>query len=253
MPVPTAQPAGAAVRAEHGRVLGLWQRFAAVPFALEATVVVVSFVSGLTTPPSDEPGIVAVRGSVAVLWLLGSCLALLGIRRRPELAWAVAFSCGVVHTVDIGAGSAVVVQAAVALFPIAVLRPTRTMAATTSITVATYGLLAVLVTGSWIAALSLVAWIVVAAAVGVAVRNQRRALESAQLRALQAEATRDEEAQRRVAEERLRIAQELHDVIAHHVSVINVQSGVARHLLHRDPASAQTALDAVREASRSAR
>jgi hypothetical protein len=109
------------------------------------------------------------------------------------------------------------------------------MAATTSITVATYGLLAVLVTGSWIAALSLVAWIVVAAAVGVAVRNQRRALVAAHLRAQQAESTREEEAQRRVAEERLRIAQELHDVIAHHVSVINVQSGVARHLLQRDP------------------
>jgi signal transduction histidine kinase len=75
---------------------------------------------------------------------------------------------------------------------------------------------------------------------------------AAHLRAQQAETTREEEAQRRVAEERLRIAQELHDVIAHHVSVINVQSGVARHLLQRDPDRAGVALDVVREASRAA-
>jgi signal transduction histidine kinase len=126
------------------------------------------------------------------------------------------------------------------------------MVVTTSVTLAAYGVLALVVTGSWAGVLSISAYIVTATALGVAVRNQRRALVSAQLRAQSAEATREEEAQRRVAEERLRIAQELHDVIAHHVSVINVQSGVARHLLHLDPDSAEQALDAVREASRAA-
>jgi signal transduction histidine kinase len=187
-----------------------------------------------------------------VLLMVLSCVALLGMRRRPELAWAVAFGCSVLDTVVAGVASAVVVQAVVALFPVAVLRRTRTMVGTAVTTLVTYSVLAVLVTGSWVAALSVIPSIVAAAALGVAVRNQRRALVSAQLRALQAEATREEEAQRRVAEERLRIAQELHDVIAHHVSVINVQSGVARHLMNRDPASAETALDAVREASRAA-
>jgi signal transduction histidine kinase len=86
--------------------------------------------------------------------------------------------------------------------------------------------------------------------VGVAVRSQRAAVEAAEARARQAEATREEEAERRVTDERLRIARELHDVVAHHISVVNVQAGVARHLLESQPEQARNALSLVREASR---
>jgi signal transduction histidine kinase len=86
--------------------------------------------------------------------------------------------------------------------------------------------------------------------VGVAVRSQRAAVEAAEARARQAEATREEEAERRVTDERLRIARELHDVVAHHISVVNVQAGVARHLLESQPEQARNALTLVREASR---
>jgi signal transduction histidine kinase len=99
-------------------------------------------------------------------------------------------------------------------------------------------------------ALSLLAFTAVAAAVGVAVRSQRAAVEAAEARARQAETTREEEAERRVTDERLRIARELHDVLAHHISVINVQAGVARHLLDTRPDEARTALGLVRAASR---
>jgi signal transduction histidine kinase len=73
---------------------------------------------------------------------------------------------------------------------------------------------------------------------------------AAEARARQAEATREEEADRRVTDERLRIARELHDVVAHHISVVNVQAGVARHLLRAQPDQAEAALGLVREASR---
>jgi signal transduction histidine kinase len=89
-----------------------------------------------------------------------------------------------------------------------------------------------------------------AAAVGLAVRGQQDALRAARARAHQAELTREEEAVRRVTDERLRIARELHDVVAHHISVINVQAGVARHLMDARPEQARTALTAVREASK---
>ncbi len=55
---------------------------------------------------------------------------------------------------------------------------------------------------------------------------------------------------RRVGDERLRIAREVHDVVAHHISVINVQAGVALHLLDDDPEQARTALAAIKTASR---
>ena len=99
--------------------------------------------------------------------------------------------------------------------------------------------------------LSLLAFVGVAAAVGVAVRSQRAAVEAAEARARQAEATREEEAERRVTDERLRIARELHDVVAHHISVVNVQAGVARHLLEStSPSRRGRRSTLVREASR---
>ncbi|WP_157963842.1 sensor histidine kinase [Actinocorallia populi] len=61
------------------------------------------------------------------------------------------------------------------------------------------------------------------------------------------------EQQRRVAgEERLRIARELHDVLAHNISMINVRAGVALHLMDDDPEQARTALTAIKAASKEA-
>jgi signal transduction histidine kinase len=99
----------------------------------------------------------------------------------------------------------------------------------------------------------LVAWAGVATAVGDAVRS-RRAYRTAmreraaamEERAERAEQALEEEARRQVVEERLRIARELHDVVAHHIAVINVQAGVASHLVRDDPAGAEAALAHVR-------
>jgi signal transduction histidine kinase len=67
-----------------------------------------------------------------------------------------------------------------------------------------------------------------------------------------AERDRQLEAERRVAEERLRIARELHDVMAHTIAVITVQAGVAADLLDRAPDRSGAALAAIRGASREA-
>jgi signal transduction histidine kinase len=64
--------------------------------------------------------------------------------------------------------------------------------------------------------------------------------------------TRAEEARRQASEERLRMARELHDVLAHNISMINVQAGVALHLMDDDPQQARTALSAIKEASKEA-
>lgn len=55
-----------------------------------------------------------------------------------------------------------------------------------------------------------------------------------------------------MAEERLRIARDLHDVVAHHIALVNVQAGVAAHVMDKRPDQAKEALAHVREASRSA-
>ena len=84
---------------------------------------------------------------------------------------------------------------------------------------------------------------------GEAVRNRRAYVAELRDRAERAERTREEEARRRVDEERLRIARELHDVVSHSIGVISVQAGVAAHLLERRPDKAGEALATIRQAS----
>ena len=92
---------------------------------------------------------------------------------------------------------------------------------------------------------ALAAWIL-GVLVGSEVARGRRE------RAAEAARTRREEARRRASEERLRIARELHDVVAHNISLINVQAGVALHLIDQQPDQARSALAAIKEASKEA-
>ena len=85
--------------------------------------------------------------------------------------------------------------------------------------------------------------------IGVAVRNRRDYLAALVDRAETAERTRDEEARRRVGEERLRIARDVHDVVAHAMVAINVQAGVGAHLLDRDPEQARRTLKDIEKVS----
>jgi len=76
--------------------------------------------------------------------------------------------------------------------------------------------------------------------VGYAVASQR----------LFARQRREDEIRRRVTEERLRIARELHDVVSHSISTINVQAGVAAHVIDERPETAKSALLTIKETSR---
>ena len=82
-----------------------------------------------------------------------------------------------------------------------------------------------------------------------ALRSRRGYLAGLRERALFLERTREEEARRRVAEERLRIARDLHDSVAHAMATINVQAGAARHVLARRPEAAGEALAVIQRAS----
>jgi signal transduction histidine kinase len=91
----------------------------------------------------------------------------------------------------------------------------------------------------------LLAWLLVLLTVGEVARVSRA-------RGAEAARSREEEARRRASEERLRIARELHDVLAHNISLINVQAGVALHIMNEQPEQARTALTAIRQASKDA-
>jgi signal transduction histidine kinase len=91
-----------------------------------------------------------------------------------------------------------------------------------------------------------------AVAAGDASRSRRAYLAEVEERARRAEDERDREAHRRVTDERLRIARDLHDVVGHHLALINVQAGVAAHVLDERPAQTRQSLAHIRQASKSA-
>ena len=64
--------------------------------------------------------------------------------------------------------------------------------------------------------------------------------------------SREEELRRRASEERMRMARDLHDVVAHNISVINVQANTALHLMDRQPERARSALTTINEVSKQA-
>ncbi|MET9169387.1 histidine kinase, partial [Streptomyces cellulosae] len=82
----------------------------------------------------------------------------------------------------------------------------------------------------------------VAGLIGHAVRTRRAYLEAVEERARRAEESREQEARRRVAEERVRIARELHDLVAHQITLANAQATVAAHFFDSRPEQTRVSL-----------
>ncbi|WP_435127154.1 sensor histidine kinase [Actinacidiphila sp. bgisy144] len=90
--------------------------------------------------------------------------------------------------------------------------------------------------------LGTILWLLLPLSLGTLSRFRRAYLASAQARAAHAERTREEEARLRVTEERMRIARELHDAVAHHMAVAHAQAGTAAHLAATHPEQARKIL-----------
>jgi signal transduction histidine kinase len=96
---------------------------------------------------------------------------------------------------------------------------------------------------SWWTLSGVAAWLLLMLTVGELVRARRERL-------VRERRARAEAVERVATEERLRIARDLHDVLAHHVSLINVQAGTALHLLDEQPGLAREALTAIKASSK---
>jgi signal transduction histidine kinase len=226
-----------------------WLR--AHPLVADALLALTVFAVALMVRP-EGPGFMTPVTTATVSLLVISCASLV-LRRRYTLAvWGFTTLAGVAGVVTAPGPSAVVLPAFVGVYTVATQRSRRTAIATATATVLLMVLALIIALPDALqlpTTYAVLAWGGMATAIGIAVRSQRAIVAAAEERALRAEASRDEEARRAVTEERLRIARELHDVVAHHISVINVQAGVAKHLLDDDPAQASEALGHIRESS----
>jgi signal transduction histidine kinase len=101
-------------------------------------------------------------------------------------------------------------------------------------------------------AVGLAAWLLFLLAGSELIRNRRAYARASRQRAIEERRSAYEADRRRASEERLGIARELHDVVAHSLSLINVQAAVALELMDGRPEQARTALTAIKQASRDA-
>ncbi|MFD7442228.1 sensor histidine kinase [Streptomyces sp. NPDC059909] len=191
--------------------------------------------------------------------LAGSNAALAWRRRHPiAVLFAVLLCVAPYHAADY-THAAPVPGAMLALYTVAATaRPLHTFLIGTGVIGTTLTVMFGVSSHEGLEALRTSGWILAVIVFGVDVRIYRRYIASVVARAERAEHTREEEAARRVAEERLRIARDLHDLLAHSITLIGVRTSVAAHVLTVDPdrldrEAVAAALDEISETCREAR
>ncbi|MFI6375672.1 sensor histidine kinase [Streptomyces sp. NPDC050546] len=190
-----------------------------------------------------------------VVWTALSCVPL-AFRSRWPLGIALFTLAGDLTLMAVASHIAPTPAASlIALYTLALLGSRRTawtvgVAAAVAIT----GVYAATHTESLVGGASLLRldFAIAATALGRAVRSRRENLAEARARVERAERMQEVEARRRVTEERVRIARDLHDVVAHHITLVNAQAGVAHHLMRANPEQAYEALAHIKDNSRAA-
>ncbi|MEU6066037.1 histidine kinase [Streptomyces sp. NPDC047082] len=191
--------------------------------------------------------------------LLSAHVPLVWRRRAPMAVLCVAIGLIVTyHELDFN-HSAPTAASMAALYTVA---ETRNLRRTLLIGAGVIGLMVILKINDGIAGVAesmrITGWVIAMLVIGSYIRVHRENVSAALERAERAERTREEEARRRVAEERLRIARDLHDLLAHSITLIGVQTSVAAHVLAADPTrldreAVAKALDDIAETCRTAR
>ncbi|MRR11059.1 histidine kinase, partial [bacterium] len=213
---------------------------------------------GLPLPPNARLERVEERAPEFLAYIVASCAFLpLAFRRTvPWLAFLLSGAGAAFYSALHAPPAFVTLGPMVALFSLAAYAKRRHS-----------GLIALLVVGVVLAVpvfafSSSVRWVAevvgsfvllaAAALLGEADRNRREYIAEVEARAVQAERTREEEARRRVDEERMHIAREVHDIVAHSLSIVTIQASAAAAQLDTDIAGARESIENVRATGREA-
>ena len=218
--------------------------------AVALIVAVLPIASASFNPEDDSALLPTIVASIVI------GLALVFRQREPFVVLGVVLATAILSLSFDGSLLAVGGGAVVAVYTIASRSARRTTVIATAVSAATIVGLIVATSDDlkgFRESLSVLVWVALAAAVGDAVRSRRAFVQVLQDRAQRAEETREQMALARVTEERLRIAQELHDIVAHHIAVVNIQAGLASRAMAKEAyGTAVIAVDRVSEAARSA-
>jgi signal transduction histidine kinase len=207
-----------------------WNRLMARQELLLLSAVTAMVLFAVVTIPADIQH--ALSSHQPLSWLVSAVVyaALVARRRFPVGTVAIAVIGSVVLMADGMAYPLTLPAVFYALYSVALgAGPGRTLAV--GVTVKATLLSASLITHPGITGFVILLWAALAVTTGSASRSHRAYVAEVEKRARRAEQAREDEANRRVAEERLRIARELHDAVGHHVALINVQAGALACLL----------------------
>ncbi|MFD4440011.1 sensor histidine kinase [Nocardia sp. NPDC058519] len=186
-----------------------------------------------------------------------SCAALFVRHRAPVGVVAVTTACGMLAApAGLLLTPLIVVPVAIAAYALAVHTEPRVTIAVLLPAVALLVAVTPFLDGlSWQDSsrlVSVAALPLIAAALGNATQSRRAYLAAMEERALRAEKSRESEARHSVAEERVRIARELHDVVAHQITLANAQAVVAAHVFDSHPEQTRSNLHNIIETTRNA-
>ncbi|WP_407841836.1 sensor histidine kinase [Streptomyces sp. DSM 116496] len=220
---------------------------------LALAVTALAVVIALTTDPARRPDalgwLLLLAGQLPVVW-----------RRRHPLAALAAEGALLLpyHALD-NNHTAPLPVSVVVLYSLAVTcRPLYTLLTTSTALAVALSVMMFVNRKQAAEALRISGWVLAVVFIGIALRFYRQYVAAVVERAERAERTREEEVRRRVAEERLRIARDLHDLLAHSITLIGVQTSVAAHILNADPErldrqAVAKSLDDIAETCRAAR
>ena len=212
-----------------------WKRRAQEhPLAVEAVAVLLlmgfSFSgAALSAPGAPAPSRPSGAGAIVI-----ACLALFGQRRFPRLTAVVVIACTIALTAQGYVLTPLLLAPTIAVLFLLPIRADRRTAYLLTLAAIVGVSCTALVAGPAAESVGLKvfgpqAWLLLPVLAGVVVSSRARYEARA----------RDDETVRRIAEERMRIARELHDVVAHHLALANAQAGTVAHLISADPGRAQ--------------
>jgi signal transduction histidine kinase len=220
------------------------------PRVIDAVLIGALLAACLVHPGENADGKVASSPLTMSLSIV-ACLSLVFLRTHPLLVLGITTTAYCIYTLSEASKSPIGVAMGCAVVGVVVsYERRRQLLPLILVTVATATCTTIAVRWNLWENVSVLVLIGLGVAIGEAIRNRRAYLAEIQDRIQRAEQSREEEADRRVMEERIRIAHELHDVIAHHIALMNVQAGVAAHMLREQPEESERALALVREGGR---
>ena len=214
------------------------------------------YTCAITFAGMHQPGALS-PAAVSIATVIYVAFAMVPLLHWPPLLPVAACTLGAFVSLGVGQSDALIGPALVVAVLVYAMRSERSQVVVTKVVV-----ILVLVAGhllfcrhikaGW-ADLAVLPWIVMAGAIGIAIRAKRAHEAMLAERARRAEESREAEARRRIQEERLRIARDLHDAVGHQVALISVQAGAMSYLLEGgDLNKARESLAHIQQASESA-